>query len=107
MHIAALEHRQLASIVGGTRTSDGRVVARHRYRLGTAPAPDGAGYIVTMIGKLDGIAMTFEARDFENAFERAIDIRARHGGSRGSSERRSRGFGRGIRYDGDIGLGEE
>lgn len=74
MDSSTIAHRQLASIVGGRTTPDGRVVASHRYRLGMAPAPDSDVYIVRLIGTLDKVAITFEARDFEHAFRRALEI---------------------------------
>lgn len=65
--------RRVAAILGG-RTVNGRPVARHAYRLGAAPAPDGTRYIVTLIDEVPGVRMVFEADTFDVAFARALII---------------------------------
>ncbi|HLY58243.1 MAG TPA: hypothetical protein VKS60_21965 [Stellaceae bacterium] len=63
-----------AAIVGGVPGPGGRPVAQHRYPLGIAPDPEG-GYIVSLLEDVPDVAgMTFEARDFEHAFARALAI---------------------------------
>ena len=67
------EPPRLAGIIGG-RIVNGHPVARHSYRLGVAPAPEGDVYIVHLMDEVPGVGITFEANSFEHAFERALEI---------------------------------
>lgn len=64
--------KQRARIIGTAHDSNGNAIASHEYRLGCAW--DGDEMIVRLIEDVPGIGITFEARDFEAAFERAMDI---------------------------------
>jgi len=66
-------HRWRAGIVGGRAGSDGKPTAARSYSLGCAPDPEG-GLLVTLLEEVPGIAITFEADDFDHAFARALVI---------------------------------
>jgi hypothetical protein len=70
---SARGHRWRAGIVGGRAGSDGKPTAARSYSLGCAPNPEG-GPLVTLIEEAPGIAVTFEADDFDQAFARALVI---------------------------------
>jgi hypothetical protein len=71
----ALRHDEpvrLAAIIGGRSGPHGTRIATREYRLGCAY--DGDILIVTLIQETPGIAITFEAKSFDRAFERALEI---------------------------------
>ncbi len=61
-----------AAIIGGRSGPHGTRTATREYRLGCAVDDD--TLIVTMIENVPGIAITFEAENFDRAFERALEI---------------------------------
>ena len=69
---ARLEPRWRAAIVGGQPGPDGKRTAAREYRLGCVR--DGGTLIVSLIEDVPGIAITFEAADFDEAFARALAI---------------------------------
>jgi hypothetical protein len=70
---SAHRHRWRAGIVGGRIGPDGKPTAARSYPLGCAPDPEG-GLLVRLIEEVPGIAITFEADDFDQAFARALVI---------------------------------
>ena len=61
-----------AAIIGGRSGRHGTRTATREYRL--ACAVDDDTLIVTLIEDVPGIAITFEAENFDRAFERALEI---------------------------------
>src|SRR3954468_15410029 len=61
-----------ARIIGTARDRNGNPIAAWEYRLGCAR--DGDDMIVRLIEEVPSVEITFEAHNFEDAFERAIDI---------------------------------
>jgi hypothetical protein len=66
------EPRWRAAIIGGPTGADGKRTAAREYRLGCAWDDD--TLIVTLIEEVPGVAITFEAEDFDQAFTRALAI---------------------------------
>ncbi len=68
--------RVITSVLGGQHAADGATpTARHIYYLGAARDPDGRGLIVNLMGGNDpSIGITFEAKNFDDAHRRAIEI---------------------------------
>ena len=61
-----------AAIIGGREGPRGSRTATREYRLGCAW--DGDALLVAMLEDLPDVAIAFEARDFDHAFERALAI---------------------------------
>jgi len=70
--VRAHEPKWRAAIVGGRPGPDGKPTAAREYRLGCAWDDD--TLIVSLIDEVPGVAMTFEAEDFDRAFARALAI---------------------------------
>ena len=65
--------RHLAAIIGGQIGPRGTRTAMHEYRLGCAR--DGEMLLVAILnGEKANLGIAFEARDFDQAFERALAI---------------------------------
>ncbi|HZU89494.1 MAG TPA: hypothetical protein VE993_09580 [Stellaceae bacterium] len=64
--------RWRAAIIGAPTGADGQRTAAREYRLGCAWDED--MLIVTLIAEVPGVAITFEAEDFDQAFARALAI---------------------------------
>ncbi|HLY59006.1 MAG TPA: hypothetical protein VKS60_25815 [Stellaceae bacterium] len=65
--------RYQAAIIGG---DPAHPIARRRFALGMAWEPEAGTYIVSLTDAVPQIGITFEARDFDHAFERALAIGA-------------------------------
>ncbi len=61
-----------AAIIGGQAGPHGTRTATREYRLGCAIDDD--MLIVTLMEDVPGVAITFEAENFDRAFERALAI---------------------------------
>jgi hypothetical protein len=64
--------QQRAAIIGGRPGPHGTRIAAREYRLGCAW--DDETLIVSLIEDVPGIAITFEAENFDQAFTRALQI---------------------------------
>jgi hypothetical protein len=66
------EPRWRAAIIGGRLGPDRKHTAAREYRLGCAW--DDGTLIISLIEEVPGVAITFEAEDFDRAFARALVI---------------------------------